>query len=136
MTKNFFNLAAILIFSACCLVSCDDTITGKDIDSKIIPSVNVSYIEYIQPVFEVKCNFSGCHEDATRAGGLALTTWAGATADPGIVFPGEPQNSRMVWTIDPGYSSATPMPPVGYPVLTINQIEGIKTWIKEGAKNN
>jgi len=28
------------------------------------------------------------------------------------------------------------MPPVGYYPLTKNQIDGIITWIKEGAENN
>lgn len=114
---------------------CDDTITGKEIDERPIPQSNVSYSKHIQPVLELKCASSGCHNDATRAGGLALTSWAQTTADPIITFPGEPDNSMLVWTIE-ARAGVPPMPPVGYPPLTADQIRGIRTWIAEGAKNN
>lgn len=113
---------------------CKDTVTNSDIDNVVIPSSNVSYIKYIQPLFNVKCNYSGCHNDESRAAGLSLTDYQNATEDYSIIFPGEPQNSRLAVAIQPG--SAYPMPPNGYPSLTKNQIDGIITWIKEGAKNN
>jgi len=93
----------------------------------------VSFSQHIYPVLNIKCNNAGCHDDQTRAGGISLTTWANVVADPTVVFPGEPQNSRLVWSIE---GINYPMPPVGYPTLTKNQIEGIKKWIEEGAKNN
>jgi hypothetical protein len=136
MKKNIISGILTLIFTVFTFIACDDTITGKDIDSRIIPAANVSYSQHIQPVFEVKCNISACHEDAARAGGIALTSWAQAVADPSVIFPGEPQNSRLIWAIDPNYAAVSPMPPLGYPPLTANQIEGIRTWIAEGAKNN
>ncbi|MBE0551628.1 MAG: hypothetical protein IH619_04535, partial [Ignavibacterium sp.] len=52
------------------------------------------------------------------------------------VFPGEPDLSRLVWTIDPSISGVSKMPPIGYRSITLDQLEGIKTWIDEGAKNN
>ncbi|GAB6281744.1 MAG: hypothetical protein STSR0008_04850 [Ignavibacterium sp.] len=126
---NFLFCILILTLS-----SCDDTTTNSDLDKKEIPSSNVSFSQHIYPVLNIKCNNAGCHDDQTRAGGISLTTWANIVADPTVVFPGEPQDSRLVWAIE-GISS-TPMPPVGYPTLTKNQIEGIKKWIEEGAKNN
>jgi hypothetical protein len=113
---------------------CKDTVTNSDIDNVTIPSSNVSYIKYIQPLFNVKCNYSGCHDDESRAAGVSLTNYQSATSDLSIIFPGEPQNSRLAIAIQPG--AAYPMPPAGYPSLTKNQIDGIITWIKEGAKNN
>jgi hypothetical protein len=55
---------------------------------------------------------------------------------PGIVDPGNIETSRMVWRIE-GIGVEL-MPPIGSLVLplTKNQVEGVKTWIKEGAKNN
>jgi hypothetical protein len=115
--------------------NCDDTVTEQKIDGTIIPATNVSFQTHIQPVFTHKCNFSGCHNEQSRAGNLALTTRSMVTADPSIVFPGEPQNSRLVWAIQRS-SGASPMPPPGYPALIQNQVDGIITWIREGAKNN
>ncbi len=119
------------------LTGCKDTVTGsEDIDKVIIPSSNVSFSKYIFPVFNVKCSTAGCHDDGTRAGGLSLTSWANATIDPSIIFPFKPDNSKLVWAIE-GQPGVAPMPPIGFVrPLTPNQIQGIRTWILEGAKNN
>lgn len=130
----------IKILQIICLVllivfypGCDDT--DSNIDDIIIPDSNVSYSKYIQPVFNVKC--VNCHGVGVTEAGVDLTTWSGTVADPSIVFPGAPDNSRLVWTIEqrPGFP---PMPPLysQYRPLTQNQINGVKTWIAEGAENN
>ncbi|MEW6653684.1 MAG: c-type cytochrome domain-containing protein, partial [Bacteroidota bacterium] len=110
------------------------TLTYQDIDSKVIPSSNVSFGEYIQPVFRLKCNNANCHNSQDRAGKLSLDNHAEATSNFLVVFPGMPDNSKLVWAIEGRTTS--PMPPIGLPPLTKNQINGIRTWIKEGAKNN
>ncbi len=132
----FFSLlcVSLIILAAGIFSGCKDTITGDQIDKVIIPSSNVSYSKYIQPVFNIKCANSGCHDDATSAGGLSLTTWAGAT-NPQFVSKGHANNSSLVQSIE-GLSGAYPMPPAGYPPLTQNQIQGVATWVNEGAKNN
>lgn len=134
MKQIFSVLIAIIFFIIISYTGCKDQITGSDIDKRVIPDSNVSYSQDLQPVFELKCNSAGCHEDAARAGGLSLTSCANAKADPSIVFPGEPDNSRLVWAVE-GIGNY-PMPPLGYPPLTANQIKGIRTWIKEGAECN
>lgn len=70
----------------------------------------------------------------TQAGGVNLTSWATSTADPSIIFPFQPNNSRLVWAIEGQTGSI--MPPYGYYPLTENQRIGIVTWISEGAQNN
>lgn len=132
----FFKTAyIILIISAAVLFhpGCDDTTTN--IDDKIIPDSNVSYSLYIQPVFNDKC--VNCHGVGTTEGGLDLTTWSGTVADPSVVFPGKPDNSKLVWTIEQR-AGFPPMPPINSPYrqLTFNQIQGVRTWIAEGAQNN
>ena len=67
------------------------------------------------------------------AGGYSLTTWSSAVI-PGIVDPFNIETSRIVWRIDGLGFPIMPPPTKGY--LTENQREGIKTWIREGAKNN
>ncbi len=134
MKKCLIVSSLLALFSAALLISCDDTNTVKNIDSRVIPSTNVSYSQDLQPVFDVKCNASGCHNDQDRGGGISLTSYSNTTADYLVVAPGNPNNSKLVWSIKG--ESTYPMPPVGYPPLTKNQIDGITTWIKEGAKNN
>lgn len=114
--------------------SCDDTVNPLYYD---IPESNVSYSKHIQPLFNLKCTNSGCHDDQTRAGNLSLTSYGNTTADLQIVVPYHPENSVLVWAIE-GRIPAGFMPPPTAPVapLTDNQINGIKTWIKEGARAN
>ncbi len=135
MKFNIFFLVSVplLLFNAC-----DDTLTSNYIDSVVIPEKNVSYSEYIQPIFNNRCTNTDCHDSYSRKAGLDLTSWAGATADPNIISRGSPENSLLVWTIDPKFGYVNTMPPPYGPVppLTDNQIEGIKTWIREGAEAN
>jgi hypothetical protein len=131
-----YTLVLISIFILIVLISaCDDTIKVTELDNVKIPSTNISYGQYIQPVFTAKCTFSGCHNDQDLAGGYSLTSWANAT-DLKEVMPSLPQNSMLVWRIKG--TSGTIMPPIyaGYWALTSNQITGIYNWIKEGAQNN
>jgi Planctomycete cytochrome C len=125
------SLGFILILT---YTGCKDQITASDVDKVVIPDSNVSYSKYLQPVFNIKCASTGCHEDATRAGGISLTSCANTKSDLSVVVPGYPDNSRLVWAVE-GIGNY-PMPPVGYPPLTQNQIQGVKTWIKEGADCN
>ena len=136
INKSFlYNILLVSVFLLSILfLSCDDTITNNDIDNVTIPSKDVSFAKYLQPVFNVKCTSSGCHDDITTAASYSLTTWSNAVI-PGIVDPFSVETSRIVWRIE---GIGVPiMPPIGpTPPLTLNQIKGIKTLISEGAQNN
>ncbi len=130
---KIYNFILVSIFALTAVIACDDTV-APDLT---IPDKDVSYSQHIQPLFNVSCAIAGCHDNATAAGGLRLTSWVNTTANPQVVFPYEPDNSILVWAVE-GNTSATPMPPINGNVmpLTRNQIQGIRTWIAEGAKNN
>ena len=135
ISKKYFLTFILLI--GLTFYSCDDTLTVQNVDDKDIPSSNVSFADHIYPVLQVKCAFSGCHAQPNPADGIDLSTWSGVTADPNIVFPFEPDLSRLVWTIDPSVSGVSKMPPIGYArPITLDQLEGIKKWIAEGAQDN
>lgn len=129
--KNIITLSLIASFSTFIILSCTDT----GITDVVFPEKNISYAEYVQPLFNLRCNNSKCHADDSAAGGVILTSWDQVTSDPLMVFPGLPDNSKLVWVIEgkPGFS---PMPPLRTSPLNNNQIQGIRTWIKEGARNN
>jgi hypothetical protein len=136
MTKRLpISILFIAAFAATCFISaCDDTSNITNIDNVVIPSKDVSYSKYIQPIFTAKCTQSGCHDDQAHASNLSLTSWSNTTASYLVVAPGFPQNSLLVLTTQ-GLTT-NPMPPIGYPPLIKNQIDGIKIWVQEGAKNN
>ncbi len=135
MKRIYPQVFIIFLFLSAVAISCEDTITGTDIDKVVIPNSDVSYSKYIQPVFNVKCSISGCHDDGTRAGDYSLTNWSNAVM-PGVVNASNIETSRLVWRIEG--LGVDYMPPIRSNVapLTKNQVEGIKTWIKEGALNN
>lgn len=135
MNKRIFYLFLVIFITGLIFYACDDSITGDDLDNKIIPDTNVSYAEHIQPVFTVKCATSSCHDSQTQAAGLVLTSYGFAVADYSMISPGSPETSKVVWAIEG--NGARLMPPYGVTKpMTANQIAGIKTWIREGAKNN
>lgn len=124
------NIFLTLIFIAAVFYSgCKDKVTEIE-----IPDSNISFRAHLQPVFERKCNINGCHEDASRAGGLSLTSYINVTSDLYIVTPYEPANSRLFQVLNPNDVKSMPPPP--YPVLTEKEHNAVGTWIKEGAKNN
>ncbi len=131
------KILSLIIISLLFLLGCDDTLTNENVDNKPIPDSNVSFADHIYPVFQVKCAFSGCHAQPNPADGIDLSTWAGVTADPNIVFPGEPDLSRLVWAIEASEQEFLQCLPLGYTTpITLDQIQGIRTWIDEGALDN
>ena len=131
---NMKKIVLILLIVST-LLACDDTLTVQDVDNKIIPDKNVSFSQHIYPVFQVKC--ISCHNATNPDGGLDLTTYSAATSDLTIIFPRNPDNSKIIWAIEGNRPPIQPMPPIGYSrPFTANQIKGIRTWITEGALDN
>ena len=52
-----------------------------------------------------------------------------------LLLPKDTTNSQLVWSIEATHGRPR-MPPIGRTQLTTNQINGLKRWILEGAKNN
>ncbi|HKI77586.1 MAG TPA: hypothetical protein VKA26_03505 [Ignavibacteriaceae bacterium] len=130
--KNLTTIfLSILFLSITFYAGCKDTITSDDVNKIIIPDSNVSYSEHIQPVLNVYCSTSGCH-DGTSSSAYSFTTWGNLIGAPDAVYPGNPDTSHLVWVLE----GKLPNHPYLYYSPTPNQIQGIKTWIKEGAKNN
>lgn len=125
----------VLILSS--LISCkDESPVSNDSGSILFPENGVSYARHIQPLFQRRCAFSGCHGGSSPAAGLDLTTPSYHNLmnhQPRLVTSGEPQNSLLVQRIE---GTILPRMPLNSQPLTENQIRGIRTWIQEGAANN
>jgi dipeptidyl aminopeptidase/acylaminoacyl peptidase len=96
----------------------------------------VSYYREIRTLFQEHCH--GCHQPAKKSGGYGMTSYtdllkAGESEAPAIV-PGKPDESNLIDQITPTDGKAE-MPKEKAP-LHETQIELIKRWIAEGAKDD
>jgi mono/diheme cytochrome c family protein len=126
-------MAGIVFFSWSCK---DNAVSGADGSPSdiVFPASNVSYQVHVQPLFNQTCALIGCHDAQASPQVGSLTSYSATVFDqPGNVIPGDPDNSILVIRIQG--TSGTRMP-VGKNPLNRNQIDGIRTWITEGAKNN
>jgi hypothetical protein len=132
--------ALYVVVMAGLAVSCKRDAVGPGIDGSpsdiIFPVSNISYSVHVQPLFNQACAISGCHDAGQNQSELHLTSYGDAvlsTSAVGVILPGKPDQSLLVLRIQ-GTVGAR-MPPGVYP-LNSNQINGIRAWIVEGAKNN
>jgi WD40 repeat protein/mono/diheme cytochrome c family protein len=97
----------------------------------------VSYYNDVRPIFVQHCQ--GCHQPAKPQGGFVMTSHAellkpGDHERPGVI-PGKPEESILYDQIRPARSGLAAMPK-GKPALPAKEIEIIKKWIAEGAKDD
>lgn len=118
------------------LPGCKDlnsTVGGDSPSNVVFPTRNVSYQTHLQPLFDQACNSESCHGEGSHPSPLKLTSWGNTViVTPGVVVVGKPDASTLVLRIQ---GNGGIMPPFGNR-LNDNQINGIRTWIVEGAKNN
>ena len=130
--------------AACCLCASIIALTGcKDQNNPLIgdspsdvifPVRDVSYAAHVQRLFSQTCALSGCHDDAVPAGSLKLTSYDHLMFDLlGTVVRGKPEESILVLRIEGRVGQRMPL---NLNPLNQNQINGIRTWITEGANNN
>jgi DNA-binding beta-propeller fold protein YncE/mono/diheme cytochrome c family protein len=95
----------------------------------------VSYSNDIRPIIQRSCQ--GCHQPASKMGGLVLTEYEGIKAGGqkhGAAFKeGSPEESPLLAYLT---GKNEPRMPMGQDPLPENEIELFRRWISEGAKND
>jgi len=118
------------------MLSCKDQ-TNQNLTSNIVfPDSLVSFSKQVQPLFQQTCAASGCHGGSQQAANLNLEIdpWHSLiNYVPPIVLVKNGTNSLLVMRID---GRTPPQMPLRSQPLSTNQINGVKKWIDEGAKNN
>jgi hypothetical protein len=104
-----------------------DTTTDCD------PSV-VYFQNDVMPLFASSCALSGCHNAASAADGVVLTTYANIM-NTGEVNPGNPNDSKLFESITDNNPEDRMPPPSSGITLTQDQINLINDWIAQGAQN-
>ncbi len=93
----------------------------------------VYFQQQVLPVLVSNCALSGCHDDASREGGVILTSYENVLRTGGIRAgnPGESELYKLITEVDPDKR----MPPPPQSPLTQEQIRMVRLWIDQGAKN-
>jgi hypothetical protein len=131
MDRRYAFLMLIFLVAGCK----DETpLEGGSPSTVVFPSQEVSYAQHVQPLFNQACALAGCHDNGTHQSELRLTTYFNTVfATQGVVIPGQPESSTLIFRIEG--TAGQPMP-LNSPPLNQNQINGIRTWIVEGAMDN
>jgi Planctomycete cytochrome C. len=99
----------------------------------------VSYKLDVQPILQARC--AECHQpggDGYTTSGLDLTSYQGlmkGTKYGPIVNPGDPLTSNLLVLVE-GRSHAKVRMPHGQRPLLKQQIDILRMWVKQGAKDN
>lgn len=139
--KSLIRVVCLVLATASMVAGCkkDEGIIGPDGSPSdvIFPTTNISYSQHVQRLFSQTCTYVGCHSQAEPADQLKLDTYEnlryGVRGLP-VVIPGSPETSELVFRIEG--RTGQRMPPNTTNPLNQNQINGIRTWIAEGALKN
>lgn len=143
--RKLLSIMAFLCLSATLYVSCKHElpipISGGGTGGTTPPTGTggqtcspdtVYFNNTILPILTSNCAMAGCHDATSKKEGLILNNYTGIMK---IVKPGNAAGSSLVSVIisnDPGKV----MPPPPMAKLSTSQIDAIKKWINQGAKNN
>lgn len=87
----------------------------------------VSYTKQVRPVLDERC--VSCHKTSERFGGVSLERYDDVID---ALIPGDPANSRLVVVV----SGERRKMPRGGPPLTDPQVEILRLWVEQGAKDD
>lgn len=87
----------------------------------------------ILPLVVSSCATTGCHDKASHRDGIILTDYA-SIIRTGEIKPGDPNDSEFFESLTDDGDDLMPPPP--YSPLNSDQIQLIKQWIAQGAKDN
>ena len=146
------SLILIGLFSVLLFFSCRQG-TSPEKKEFIIPDKNISFYQHIEPMLEYTCGLeSGCHSPTDTQSKLLyvelidkvslmnhrLSSTGERLVDLSI-HQKNPELAPLYLIVKEGYPNSPEdrMPPywLNRAPLTDNQIEGIKRWIAEGAKD-
>jgi hypothetical protein len=133
-TPILFSLLFVFILSCTKHQIGDDPL--DDTDPTLTTTCNPDTVYFqntILPLVVSSCATSGCHDQASHKDGIILTDYA-SILKTGEVKPGDPGDSEFFESLTDDGDDLMPPPP--YDALNNEQIQQIKNWILQGAKNN
>ncbi len=139
---NYYKLIAIVV-SGLMLASCADYGTNNEENTNVPVESKFSSIQ--ANIFNKSCAVSGCHDSGSQQAGLDLSSGKAygnlvnvpSSQKPNIlrVKPGDAANSYLVMKLEGASGITGRRMPLGGSLST-DQIDAIKQWINNGAKND
>ena len=135
MNRTVFGVALIIsamLFACTHEATSPNTVNNPPTYSAACSADTAYFVNEVLPIITSNCAMSGCHDAATRADGVQLTSYSTIM---NYVRAGNASRSELYEVIidtDPGDR----MPPPPRSPLTAAQIAKIQKWINQGAKNN
>lgn len=133
----------IRIFAGAATVMAAIVVAGFGLTSPSAPACaaqqKTRFAEDVMPIFKGRC--LGCHQaggEGFEKSGLDLTSYEGVmkgTKHGQMVVARDPDSSNLMWLLDHRASPALRMPH-GTKKLSTCDRDAIRSWIREGAKNN
>ena len=121
---KFIRLSMLLMITALFVQSCEyEWIVPEDPE---MPEV-VSFSNHIQPIFDLSCNMSGCHNSGGPAPNLEADKSYNALMSGGYVNVDDPESSSLYTSVRFGSMQAYAKP---------GDAAYILEWIEQGAQNN
>ncbi|MBI2794306.1 MAG: hypothetical protein HYX66_06635 [Ignavibacteria bacterium] len=97
----------------------------------VFPDSLVSYQKHVKPFLNLRCG--QCHSDSYAAGGIRLTQYSYLLFDkPNLIVPGKPDESLVNQVLERIIAHQAGR----METIPSNQINGMRTWVTEGALNN
>jgi len=144
--KAIFNKCAPIIVSLFALITLSCTkyeIPGRQgpetepgIDPTTVSTCDPDTVYFqntILPLVVSSCATTDCHDQISHKDGVILTDYA-SIINTGEIKPGDPEDSEFFETLTDDGDDLMPPPP--YNSLNSEQVQLIRNWILQGAKNN
>ena len=97
----------------------------------------VSFHKQIRPILQANC--FGCHQPAKARGDYVMTNFdklvAGGSSGEAAIVAKHPEQSKLIADVSIVDGKAT-MPPEGRKPLSESEVELVKRWVAEGAKDD
>ena len=122
---SFLRLSVILLFNA--------AVSSAGLAE---PSRPVSFYGDVRPIFQKHCQ--GCHQPAKPHGKFVITSFKDllrGVGDEAVVVPGKPDESLLITEITSQDGAPPSMPKDAEPLGT-SDVETIRAWIAQGAKDD
>lgn len=127
--KKIQVLSVLLLCSAWIFTGCYKDVTLPKVEAPV--TKQVSYAADLQPIWNAKCNSSGCHNAGGKAPNLITGASFNALTSGGYINTASPAQSELyLWMTG---RRGTPMPLSGS-VPADNAL--VLAWIQQGALNN